>query len=114
MPGHIHNHPNMQHRKRVKRIREYLDIKDTRREQEEDDQMWIENIEQDIRVIRPNPTRNRAQMDNDKGKTQERLNSTAEGAERTNGNLEMVRALALSNTRTPTKDQEKEVTSPLL
>ena len=103
--------------KRVKRIREYLDIKDTRREQEEDDQMWIENIEQEIRVIRPNPTRNRAEMDYDKCKTQEWLNRTAEGAERTNGNLELIRqhtALALSNTRTPTKDQEKEVTTPLL
>ena len=79
--------------------------------------MWIENIEQEIRVIRPNPTRNRAQMDYDKWKTQEWLNRTAEGAERTNGNLELIRqhtALALSNTRTPTKDQEKEVTTPLL
>ena len=103
--------------KKVKRIREYLDIKDTRREQEEDDQMWIENIEQEIRVIRPNPTRNRAQMDYDKWKTQEWLNRTVEGADRTNGNLELIRqhtALALSNTRTPTKDQEKEVTTPLL
>ena len=70
--------------KRVKRIREYLDIKDTRREQEEDDQMWIEKIEQGTRVTRPNPTRNRAQMDFDKGKTKEKLNSTAEWAERTN------------------------------
>ena len=100
--------------KRVKRIREYLDIKDTRREQEEDDQMWIEKIEQGTRVTRPNPTRNRAQMDFDKGKTKEKLNSTAEWAERTNGNLEMVRALAMSNTRTPTQDKEEEVTRPLL
>ena len=52
--------------KKVKRIRKYLDIKDTRREQEEDDQMWREKIEQGTKILRPNPTRNYAQMMVDK------------------------------------------------
>ena len=102
--------------KKVKRIWEYLDIKDTRREQEEDDQLWRENIEQEIKVLRPNPTRNQAQMDYDKKKMNQRLNRTAQGVDMTDENVELLRQHAVNwcNTRMPTRDQEEEVTIPLL
>ena len=53
--------------KKVKRIRDYLDIKDTRKEQDKDDQHWRELIDLEERSDKqpktpfiPNPIRNRA------------------------------------------------------
>ena len=48
--------------RKVEGIWEYLDIKETRKEQEEDDQMWREMIGRGCTVLRPNPTRNQEQI----------------------------------------------------
>ena len=101
--------------KKVKRIREYLDIKDTRREQEEDDQMWKDKIGQGCTVIRPNPTRNQEQMKNYKKELKELINRTARDAETAENNMELLRQHARwLNIRGSTRDQEEEVNIPLL
>ena len=101
--------------RKVKRIREYLDIKETRKEQEEDDQMWKDKIGQGDKVIRPNPTRNKEQMKHDKNELKEMINRTARDAETAENNMELLRQHARwLNTRGSTRDQEEEVNIPLL
>ena len=52
----------------------------------------------------------------DKEKINQRLNRTAQGVDMTDENVELLRQHAVNwcNTRIPTRDQEEEVTIPLL
>ena len=101
--------------RKVKRIREYLDIKETREEQEEDDQMWKDKIGQGCTVIRPNPTRNQEQMTNDKKELKELINRAAQDAGTADNNMEtLLQHARWLNIRGSTRDQEEEVTIPLL
>ena len=72
---------------RVNRIREYLDIKETQEDQEEDDRMWQENIEKGREVKRPNPTRNHAQMQHDKRELNETINRVMTSNDVTNDDM---------------------------
>ena len=107
--------------KKVKRIRDYLDIKDTRREQAEDDQKWKELIEQDDKtIIIPNPTRNHALLEITKKKLEDMENRTEEYMKLAEHNFEEIRHWIPSirqwiPTQTiATRDQKEDETIPLL
>ena len=60
--------------RQIKRIQKHLDLKKTREEQEEDDQLWKDKIQAGCDVIhRPNPRRNYEQMIKYKQALQEKL-----------------------------------------
>ena len=106
--------------KKVKRIRDYLDIKDTRREQDKDDQYWRELIDleemtnkQPKTTFIPNPIRNRAliKVINDKLKgviNREDQNDQAEAV-----NCQKIRQWIPAEIKSVIDQQENE-TIPLL
>ena len=103
--------------KKVKRIRHYLDIKDTRKEQAEDDQHWKEKIEQeegkkDIPI--PNPTRNHAMMRVIRKKLTILENKTEVNTNIAEHNFEEISSNWNTTRQAATRDQEENETIPLL
>ena len=103
--------------KKVKRIRHYLDIEHTRKEQVEDDQLWRERIEKedgkhDIPI--PNPTRNHAMMRVIRKKFTILENKTEENTENTEHNFEEISSNWNTTRQAATRDQEENETIPLL
>ena len=107
--------------KKVKRIRDYLDIKDTRGEQAEDDQKWKELIEQkEKKIIIPNPTRNNALLEITKKKLDDLDDKTDEYMKMVEHNFEEIRQWIPSIRRwipiqtIAARDQKEDETIPLL
>ena len=103
--------------KKVKRIRNYLDIEHTRKEQVEDDQHWREKIEKedgehDIPI--PNPTRNHAMMRVIRKKLTILENKTEANTNTAEHNFEEISSNWNTTRQAATRDQEENETFPLL
>ena len=99
--------------RKVQRLWTYLDIQATRTEQEEDDNMWknwiIEGNQSDFK---PNPTRNRNQMQQNYDVLNRKINQTQQ--KMTFDINDVKDEINRRGQREPARDQELGATSPLL
>ena len=107
--------------KKVKRIRDYLDIKDTRREQDKDDQHWrelidLEEIDPNIQpktTFIPNPIRNRALIKVINDKLKEVINREDQNDQAEAVNCQKIRQWIPAEIKSVIDQQENE-SIPLL
>ena len=103
-------------KRRVNRLYEYMDLQETRKEQEEDDNDWqtrITNVNDNYIEFQPNPTRNRAQMRKDYTNLNNKINQTAQALIR-QGFIMDININQPGGQRELGRDQEQAVTFPFL
>ena len=102
--------------RRVNRLFEYMDLQETKKAQEEDDDDWqtrITNVNDNYIEFQPNPTRNRAQMRKNYTNLNNRLNQTAQALIR-QGFIMDININQPGGQRELGRDQEQAVTFPFL
>ena len=107
--------------KKVKRLREYLDTKNTRKEQMADDQGWKEQIEEWKDTVKwhqneipiPNPTRNYAMLRLIATKVVELDNRTTEHTDKADDNFQAISSNWYTIRQAPANQEENE-TIPML
>ena len=103
--------------KRVNRLYEYMDLQATRKELEEDNSDWrtrIKNPNNTYEDFTPNPTRNRAQMEQDYENLNRKINQTREVMRNKGINITDIKFNQLGGQREPGRGQEPGATTPLL
>ena len=102
---------------RLDRLYEYMDLRSTRREQEEDDSDWKERItipNKTFEDFTPNPTRNRAQMIQNYDNLNKKMNETMEALEKHGIRTTDIKINQPDRKRGLGRDQDAGVTSPFL
>ena len=108
--------------KKVERMWDYLDIQATRKEQEDDDQMWNDRIDKGNGDFKPNPTRNQKQIKKNYEDLLQRINQTTESMTQNANNVkvltettsEVITRVNRQGGWESARDQEPGAPSPLL
>ena len=102
---------------RLNRIFEYMDLRPTKKEQEEDDSDWKHKIiipNRTFELFTPNPTRNRAQMIQNYDNLNKKMNETTEALEKQGIRTADIKINHPDKKRGLGRDQDAGVTSPFL
>ena len=103
--------------RRLDRIFEYMDLRPTKKEQEEDDSDWKHKIiipNRTFELFTPNPTRNRAQMIQNYDNLNKKMNETKEALEKHGIRTTDIKINHPDKKRGLGRDQDAGVTSPFL
>ena len=103
--------------RRLDRVYDYMDLRPTKKEQEEDDNDWKHKIiipNKTFELFTPNPTRNRAQMIQNYEKLNKKMNETTNALEEQGIRTADIKISHPDKERGLGRDQDAGVTSPFL